>query len=70
MLNKARREARFTDVQFVIGKGKSKEVFNAHKTILASGSQVFENMFYGSMPEKKSVIKTDDDPVAFNMLMK
>lgn len=53
-----------------MGRGKSKRVFDAHKTILACGSKVFEKMFYGPKPAKRSVIKTDDDPEAFNMLMK
>lgn len=70
MQNKARAEARFTDIQFVTRKGSSKMVFNVHKAILACGSPVFEKMFYGDLAEKRSVIETDDDPEAFEMLLK
>lgn len=68
--NEARKRDLFTDIQFVIGKGESSKTFSAHKTILACGSPVFEKMFYGEMPEKRSVINIeDDDPEAFNMLL-
>lgn len=70
MQNKGRNEARFTDIQFVTGKEKSKKVFNAHKSILACGSPVFEKMFYGALAEKRSVIEIDDDPESFEMLLK
>lgn len=70
MVNKARDEARFTDIQFVTGKGKSKKVFNAHKAILACGSPVFEKMFYGELAEKRSVIEMYDDPEDLEMLLK
>lgn len=66
---KARDEARFTDIQFAMGKGKSKRVFNAHKAILSCGSPVFEKMFSGALAEKRKLIEMVDDPEAFEMLL-
>ena len=69
MSKKARVEARFTDIEFVMGSGDSRRRFHAHKSILACGRPVFEKMFYGTLAEKKSIIETDDDPEAFDLLL-
>lgn len=69
MPNKARKEGLFTDIKFVMGDGEKRKEFHAHKSILACASPVFEEMFFGPSPDKRSIIETDDDPDAFEMLL-
>ena len=69
MPNKARKKGLFTDIQFVMGEGDKRREFHAHKSVLACASSVFEEMFFGPLPEERSIIETDDDPDAFELLL-
>ncbi|KFM78875.1 BTB/POZ domain-containing protein 2, partial [Stegodyphus mimosarum] len=68
---KARREGRFTDVTFSVESDEDKQVFQAHKCVLAFGSPVFEAMFYGGIPEQNNPISIIGiTPAAFENLLR
>ncbi|XP_035215758.1 BTB/POZ domain-containing protein 2-like, partial [Stegodyphus dumicola] len=68
---KARQTGRFTDVSFIIGCEDVKQIFHAHKCVLAFGSPVFEAMFYGPMQEKNNPITiVGMNPAAFENLLR
>ena len=51
--------ADMSDIQLACGKTK-RDVFYAHKYVLATSSPVFHRMFYGSLPETGPVIHLPD----------
>ncbi|CAN7980279.1 unnamed protein product, partial [Ixodes pacificus] len=53
-----------TDVEFLVGDCPCMRI-KAHKLILAMRNDVFETMFYGSMPEKGEVLIPDLHPDGF-----
>lgn len=47
------------------------KVFECHKMILASASEVFERMFYGNFLEGSEITRiTDVDPISFDLFLK
>jgi len=57
----------FSDVEFIVGE--KKEVFQAHKLILRTGSKVFDKLF-NMEPAKTSFEVPDLEPEAFQILLK
>lgn len=58
-----------TDIVFLVGEEGKR--FAAHKLILACRSNVFDEMFYGPLAEKKDEIRVEDEhPEAFDCLLK
>ena len=51
--------AEMSDIQLSCGE-TSKDIFYAHKYVLATSSPVFHRMFYGSLPETSSVVHLTD----------
>ncbi|KAM7296798.1 BTB/POZ domain-containing protein 6 isoform X1 [Ixodes scapularis] len=64
-------EGRHTDVEFLVwhGSGPPKS-FKAHKMVLAMRNEVFETMFYGSLPKKNQVRVIDLHPDGFSAFLK
>lgn len=59
---------KYNDVTFVVGIEKKK--FSAHKLILASGSPVFEAMFYGPAKSEEETVEIPDcDIKAFELML-
>lgn len=58
-----------TDVEFLVGDPPGTR-FKAHKLILAMRNDVFEAMFYGSIPEDGDVIIPDLHPDGFRAFLK
>ena len=56
-----------TDVTFIVGKDKVP--IEAHKFMLASASEVFHAMFYGSLPEGDCVTIPSSNPEAFCLML-
>ncbi|XP_042142089.1 BTB/POZ domain-containing protein 6 isoform X2 [Ixodes scapularis] len=64
-------EGRHTDVEFLVEHGSDPpKSFKAHKMVLAMRNEVFETMFYGSLPEKNQVRVTDLHPDGFSAFLK
>ncbi|CAN7942293.1 unnamed protein product [Ixodes pacificus] len=64
-------EGRHTDVEFLVEHGSEPpKSFRAHKMVLAMRNEVFETMFYGSLPEKDQVRVTDLHPDGFSAFLK
>lgn len=62
--------ADFSDVQIIVGQ--EREVFPAHRLILAARSEYFRKMFYGvQMKEAKEAACSfpDDDPTVFKTML-
>lgn len=57
-----------TDVEFLVGDPPGTR-FKAHKLILAMRNDVFEAMFYGSIPEEGDVIIPDLHPDGFRAFL-
>ncbi|CAN8000184.1 unnamed protein product, partial [Ixodes hexagonus] len=61
---------RHTDVEFLVDDGSgSPRSFRAHKLVLAMRNEVFETMFYGSLPEGDQVTITDLHPDGFSTFL-
>jgi len=56
-----------SDVTFVVGQDKVE--IQAHKFILASASEVFHTMFYGSIPEGDIVTMPYGNAEAFWLML-
>jgi hypothetical protein len=56
-----------SDVVFIVGTEKVS--IEAHKFMLASTSEVFYTMFYGSLPERNAVVIPDGDSEAFSLML-
>ncbi|XP_042142090.1 BTB/POZ domain-containing protein 6-like isoform X1 [Ixodes scapularis] len=64
-------EGRHADVEFLVEHGSDPpKSFKAHKMVLAMRNEVFETMFYGSLPEKNQVRVTDLHPDGFSAFLK
>ncbi|CAN8030357.1 unnamed protein product, partial [Ixodes persulcatus] len=64
-------EGRHTDVEFLVQHGSDPpKSFRAHKMVLAMRNEVFETMFYGSLPERGQVRVTDLHPDGFSAFLK
>ena len=58
---------KFSDVKFLVGD----EIIYGHKLILALGSPVFENAFFGELKENQNEIEILDlPPVGFLKMIK
>lgn len=58
------------DVFFICGDEQSKETIPAHKFILATFSDAFETMFYGSLPERSEIQIPDASPIGFRTFLR
>ncbi|XP_055349984.1 BTB/POZ domain-containing protein 3-like [Paramacrobiotus metropolitanus] len=65
------RSGELSDVDFAVGRDHGEiRIFAAHKYILSLSSDVFHTMFYGSLPERRKVIKVPDVlPEAFEIML-
>lgn len=58
------------DVFFICGDEENKERIPAHKFILATFSDAFETMFYGSLPESNEIKIPDASPIGFRTFLR
>lgn len=59
------------DVFFICGEGdECRERIPAHKFILATFSEAFETMFYGSLPESREIQIPDASPLGFRTFLR
>lgn len=58
------------DVFFVCGPDDQKERVPAHKFVLYTNSDVFNRMFYGSLPEKDEITIADASPNGFKTFLR
>ncbi|KAH7692951.1 BTB/POZ domain-containing protein 3-like isoform 1, partial [Aphelenchoides avenae] len=70
-LSSALFRPQLSDVQFsVVDNEKKPMLFHAHKLLLALASDVFETMFFGSVPQENPVVIKDSNPPAFEAFLR
>lgn len=63
-------ESKNADVYFVFESNGTTERIPAHKILLASGSEVFEAMFFGSLKEEGEIKIVDASCAAFKQFLR